>query len=322
MNIVITGGHGFLGQKLCHQLLAQGLYLPSGEHRTVSSLVLSDIQPAGIPSSDDRVTSVLGDSSDTAILQQLITATTDVVFHLAAVVSGQAEQEFDVGMRINLDGTRHLLEHCRSLGTKPMVVFASSTAVYGGTLPETLTDQTTPVPQSSYGTQKLMGEMMVNDFSRKGFIDGRALRLPTVVVRPGKPNAAASSFASSIIREPMNGEAAVCPVPTETRLWITSPDRVIDNIIHSTSITADKLGDSRSIALPGISVTVQNMLDALANDVGSAARELVTLKYDPNIDNIVQTWPGNISTDRANALGFGCDTDFSSMIQQHLKIDQ
>ena len=321
MKIVITGGHGFLGQKLCDQLLDKGITLPSGDHHTVSSLVLSDIQASAAEPADSRVTSVVGDSSDPAVLEQLIDAEVNAVFHLAAVVSGQAEQEFDVGMRVNLDGTRHLLERCKALGTQPLVVFASSTAVYGGALPETLTDQTTPVPQSSYGTQKLMGEMLVNDLSRKGYIDGRALRLPTVVVRPGKPNAAASSFASGIIREPMNGESANCPVPASTRLWITSPARVIDNILHSTSVPAELLGDSRSVALPGISVTVQTMLDTLEQVVGTDARQRVTLDYDPVIDAIVKTWPGNIATERADALGFTGDTDFSSIVRQHQQLN-
>lgn len=296
--------------------------MPNGESHPVTRVLLSDIQASTTAPDDPRVQSVVGDSSDTASLNTIITPDTHVIFHLAAVVSGQAEREFDVGMRVNLDGTRHLLEHCRALGTRPMVIFASSTAVYGGELPYTLTDDTTPKPQSSYGTQKLMGEMMVNDFSRKGYIDGRALRLPTVVVRPGKPNAAASSFASSIIREPMNGESAVCPVETDTRLWITSPGTVIDNIIHSTSIPAEQLGDSRSLALPGICVTVQTMLDTLASEIGETARGLVSLSYDPNIDAIVRTWPGEITTARANALGFTADEDFPAIVRQHQQYNQ
>jgi len=240
------------------------------------------------------------------------------VFHLAAIVSGQAEQEFELGMKINLDGTRNLLEACRTKESTPVFVYASSCAVYGGDMPEILQDDTLPNPQTSYGAQKFMGEILVNDYSRKGFLDGRSLRLPTVTVRPGKPNAAASSFASGIIREPLNGEATNCPVRDDTLVWITSPGSVVKNIIHAAKIRAEQMGDSRSIALPGLTVSVGDMLASLERVAGANVRGLVSSKPEPRIEKIVYGWPGRFVTAKADELGFIRDTGFDEIVQNYV----
>src|SRR5208283_5052142 len=224
MRIVITGGCGFLGRRLALLLLDKGC--KSG---TIDEMVLFDNAPSALPLPDDdrRVHVVTGDIADRATVRNLIAPGTDAVFHLAAIVSGQAEADTDLGYRVNLDGTRAVLEACRALGTCPRLVFASSLAVYGGALPPAVGEDTPLTPQTSYGTQKAIGELLVNDYSRKRFVDGRVLRLPTVVVRPGRPNRAASTFASSIIREPLSGQEAVCPVSPDTVMALASPRRIV-----------------------------------------------------------------------------------------------
>ena len=212
MRIVITGGAGFLGQRLARRLLERGSLTDArGQSRKIGEIVLLDVVPATLPA-DSRLTSVAGDLADPAVVDRVLTRDTDTVFHLAAVVSGQAEADFDIGMRVNLDATRLLLERCRTMAAPPKFVFTSSLAVFGGPVPDPVTDDAPVTPQASYGAQKLIGEYLVYDMTRKGFLDGRSLRLPTVTVRPGKPNKAASSFASGIIREPLAGVDAICPV--------------------------------------------------------------------------------------------------------------
>src|SRR5438874_13283650 len=255
MRIVITGGAGFLGSRLARALLARdSLTDARGEARHLRELVLVDVVPAAV--ADTRVTAVTGDLSDPALIERTVTPDTDSIFHLAAVVSGQAESEFDVGMRVNVDATRALLERCRRIAQPPKVVFTSSLAVFGGPLPDPVPDDAPVTPQTSYGAQKAIGEFLVYDVTRKGYIDGRSLRLPTITVRPGKPNKAASSFASGIIREPLNGQPAECPVSREVRLWLLSPRRVIDALIAGLNLPGEKLGKNRVVNLPGISVTV------------------------------------------------------------------
>ena len=225
MRIVITGGCGFLGRRVALRLL---------ERPDIDELVLFDNAPSALPLPEDRrLTPVTGDIADRATVRGVITPGTDSVFHLAAVVSGEAEADTDLGYRVNLDGTRAVLNACRALRTCPRVVFASSLAVYGGALPPVVGDDTALAPQTSYGAQKAIGELLVNDYTRKGFIDGRAVRLPTVVVRPGRPNRAASSFASSMIREPLSGVEAVCPVSPDTVMALASPRRVVDGLLRA-----------------------------------------------------------------------------------------
>ncbi|WP_313067444.1 D-erythronate dehydrogenase, partial [Achromobacter animicus] len=263
MKILITGGAGFLGQRLARKLLERGtLALEGGKPQTITQIDLLDVVKTDALQ-DPRVRSLEGDIADPAVLRQAIDTETRAIFHLAAIVSGQAEADFDLGMRINLDASRALLDACRALGHKPRVIFTSSVAVYGGNLPDTVRDDTALNPQSSYGTQKAIAELLLADYTRRGFVDGRVLRLPTISVRPGRPNAAASSFASGIIREPLNGEPAVCPVGADTRLWLLSPRGAIAALIAGCELDADAMADRTPINLPGVSVTAAEMAQAL-----------------------------------------------------------
>jgi len=246
----------------------------------------------------------------------------DTIFHLAAVVSGGAEADFDLGYRVNLDGTRLLLEACRKLARPPKVVFASSVAAFGGVLPEVLDDSTTPTPQTSYGTQKVIGEYLIADFTRKGMIDGRSLRLPTIVVRPGKPNLAASSFASGIIREPLAGVAAECPVPDSTGVWILSPRRVVEAFLHAHDLPSGAWPSSRVVNLPGITLTVREMIDAMGRVAGREAVDRVKFVPDPRIQGIVKTWPVRFRTERALAMGFKPDNDFETIVREHVDFEK
>ncbi|WLI90898.1 SDR family oxidoreductase [Massilia sp. R2A-15] len=315
MKVLITGGAGFLGQRLARALLKRGQLSDSqGQPRTIDELVLVDVV-AGNDFGDPRVRVVTGDISDAALLRELVDERTQSIFHLAAIVSGAAEADFDLGMRINLDASRALLDACRLRGHRPKVVFTSSVAVYGGKLPALVRDDTALNPQSSYGAQKAIGELLLNDYSRRGFVDGRVLRLPTISVRPGKPNKAASSFASGIIREPLNGEAAVCPVSPDLRLWLLSPRGAIESLIAGHELDGPALGMSRTINLPGISVSVGEMVEALGKVAGPEAVARITFAPDPAIERIVNSWPGAWDTARAKALGLVADPDFESIIR-------
>lgn len=316
MKVVITGGAGFLGQRLISGMLERGELTDStGARRAISEIVAVDqVEAPAAP----RVRSAVGDVGDSAFIAGVVKGA-DSVFHLAAVVSGAAEADFDLGMRVNLDGTRGLLDALRREGRTPKVVFASSVAVFGGALPDTVTDATTPAPQSSYGVQKLVGELLLGDYSRKGMIDGRAVRLPTIVVRPGKPNAAASSFASGIIREPLAGVEAQCPVGPDTSMWLMSPAAAIANLLHAHELPAAHWKGPRALSLPGISVSVREMLDALARTGGEAARARVKMQPDPRIQAIVLGWPARFDTARADAMGFVRDADFETIVRDYAK---
>ncbi|CAB5667550.1 D-erythronate dehydrogenase [Aeromonas dhakensis] len=309
MQIIITGGGGFLGQKLARALLHSSL--------PFSELLLVDIQePPAL--ADPRVRCLQADLTAPGVAESLISERTAVVYHLAAIVSSHAEQDFDLGWQVNLDTTRSLLEACRHTRPGIRFIFTSSLAVYGGPLPELVNDGTALTPTSSYGAQKAMGELLVNDYSRKGYVDGLALRLPTICVRPGKPNRAASSFVSSIIREPLQGENALCPVSPELRLWLSSPATVVANFLLAATLPR---GDARSINLPGISVTVGEMLTALTQAGGQAARDRVQFAADPAIERIVASWPGRIDNQRATALGFMADRTFADIIDSFITHD-
>jgi nucleoside-diphosphate-sugar epimerase len=314
MKIVITGGAGFLGQRLARRLLDKGAL----DGQSIEQIVLLDVVVANGPD-DARIRAVQGDIADPSFLKNFIESDVGAVFHLAAIVSGQAEADFDLGMKVNLDASRHLLEACRAAGHVPRVVFTSSVAVYGGDLPAVVRDDTALTPRSSYGAQKAMAELLLSDFSRKGFVDGRILRLPTIVVRPGKPNKAASSFASGIIREPLNGEEAICPVGPDTRLWLLSPRRAIEALIHGGEIASEQLGDARAVNLPGLSVTVAEMVAALGRVAGPEAVARIRFEPDAAIAGIVGGWPGAWRTSRAKALGFQGDADFDSVIRAYVE---
>lgn len=318
MNILITGAAGFLGHRLARSLAAKSRLTGSNNQPlAIDEIRLLDAVP--IPPIDDpRVRIITGDLASPAVVEPAIDADTVAVFHLAAVVSGGAEADFELGMRVNLDGTRLLLDICRRRGTRPRVVFASSVAVYGGDLPEVVTDDTRLAPQSSYGTQKAIGELLVNDYSRRGFIDGRALRLPTISVRPGRPNSALSSFASGIVREPLNGEEAVCPVSPDMVLWLLSPEAVNEAFIHAHNLDGAALGTNRSIILPGLAVPVSEMVAALERVAGADVAARVKWERSPEVERVANTWPGRLDDSRARGLGFRADTCFDDIILQHI----
>jgi len=321
MRIVITGGAGFLGVRLARAILARETLTDArGDARRIREVVLLDVvTPPDL--GDSRVRGVAGDLADPAMIERVVAADTDSVFHLAAVVSGQAEADFDIGMRVNLDATRLLLERCRKLAAPPKFVFASSLAVFGGPLPDPVTDDAPVTPQASYGTQKAIGELLVYDMTRKGFIDGRSLRLPTVTVRPGKPNKAASSFASGIIREPLSGVDAICPVARTTRMWVTSPRTVIANIIMGHEAPAAAFAHTRSVNVPGMLVPVEDMVTALRRVAGDAVAARVKWQFDPAIDRIVATWPANFAPRLGPALGMTADSDFDAIVRAYIADD-
>lgn len=318
MRIVITGGSGFLGQRLARAILDRdALTNAEGDRREVREIVLVDVvEPQ--PIADDRVRSLTGDLASDTLIARAFGQPVDSVFHLAAVVSGEAEQDFDKGWRVNVDGTRHWLEASRRSGGVPKFVFTSSAAVFGGELPPVLPDSQQVTPQSSYGAQKAVGELYVHDYTRKGLVDGRSLRLPTVSVRPGKPNKAASSFASGIIREPLNGAAAVCPVPLETVMSLISPRHVIANLIVGHEAPATAFGPVRTVNVPCISLSVDEMLQALRRVAGDAVADRVTFTLDPAIDRIVRTWPRDFEATLGRRLGMRADADFDSVIRQYI----
>ncbi|HEX4331944.1 MAG TPA: D-erythronate dehydrogenase [Usitatibacter sp.] len=308
MNILITGGGGFLGSRLARALRARD---------ASARITLLDV--AFPPGLERDFTCVTGDLATRATIDKALGTDTGSIFHLAAVVSGGAEADFDLGYRVNMDGTHALLEAARGLGKPPRIVYASSVAAFGGVLPDVLDDSTTPAPQTSYGTQKVIGEYLVADYTRKGFIDGRSLRLPTIVVRPGKPNLAASSFASGIIREPVAGVECACPVPDSTGVWILSPRRAVEAFVHAHDLPGSRWPTTRVVNLPGITLTVREMLDAMGRVAGSEAVSRVKFVPDARIQGIVKTWPVRFATSRALAMGFKADADFESIVRDHLE---
>jgi len=321
MNVLITGGAGFLGQKLAKQLLIHGSLKDSeGKDQKIDQLILVDVVKAN-DFGDERVKVIAGDISSPQLMQQLITADIQSIFHLAAIVSGQAEADFDLGMRINLDAARILLETCRSVGHKPKIIFTSSVAVYGGVLPELVLDTTALNPQSSYGAQKAICELLLNDYTRKGFVDGRVLRLPTISVRPGAPNKAASSFASGIIREPLNGVPSICPVSPDLRIWLLSPRYAIESLIAGHNLHSSALGLNKSINLPGISVSVGEMIESLRTVAGEEVASRISIEPDSKVEAIVRSWPGAWDDTRARALGLKADADFVSVIKAYIQDD-
>jgi len=321
MRIVITGGAGFLGVRLARALLARDTLTDAkGVARPLRELVLLDVAPPP-DLGDRRVRAVTADLADRDVIERAVTADTDSIFHLAAVVSGQAEADFDIGMRVNLDATRLLLERCRRLAAPPKFVFASSLAVFGGPLPDPVPDDAPLTPQASYGTQKAIGELLVYDMTRKGFVDGRSLRLPTVTVRPGKPNKAASSFASGIIREPLAGVDAICPVARSTKMWVTSPRTVVANIVKGHEAPASAFAHTRSVNVPGFLVPVEDMVAALRKVAGDEVADRVKWEFDPPIDRIVSTWASNFAPKLGYALGMKSDKDFEGIVRAYVADD-
>ncbi len=322
MKVLVTGGGGFLGRQLAETLAGAGkidLADASGAIRSqpIDTITCFDVVKG---SAQGRgIVNVAGDITDASTVAGLVDRDTGVVIHLAAVVSGTAEADFDLGMRVNLDGTRHLLEACRQLGHQPRLLFSSSIAVFGGDLPPTVTDATTPTPQGSYGIQKLMAELLVQDYTRKGFIDGRSVRVPTVVVRPGAPNGAASGFASGIIREPLAGVEAILPVPPATEMWIASPRAVIGMFLHALALSPADWGWHRSLNLPGLVASMEQELAELRAVAGAEVVARVKHQPDEAVMKLVRTWAARFDTSRAKAMGFKADADCAAIVRAYVE---
>jgi nucleoside-diphosphate-sugar epimerase len=328
MNIVITGGAGFLGARLARELLARGqLSLAGSPAQNIQTITLMDrVAPPADLAADSRIRGVVGDLNQllesNAAAAPVLTAQHAIIFHMAAAVSGECEADFDLGMRSNVDATRALLEACRTLKTCPSVVFASSLAVFGNSpeqpLPAVVDDRTLPTPQNSYGIQKFIGEQLVADYARKGFIRGRNVRLMTVSVRPGTPNGAASSFLSGMIREPLAGLRASCPVPPETAFALSSPARTIEGLLRAAEASDTEWGARTAVNLPALTTTAGDMAAALEKLAGKAVADLIDWTPDPAIARIVTSWPARIEAARARALGLQPDRDFESIIAAYL----
>ncbi len=321
LNVVITGGAGFIGQALARQLLQRGeLTGPGGQPEKLGQLTLFDTVQAH-DFGDDRVRVVVGDIGDQAEVRLLIGQDTHSVFHLAAVVSSGAEADFDLGYRVNLAGTRNVLEACRAQDIQPRVVFASSVAVYGGALPAAVTDQTPQRPTTSYGAQKLMGELMVNDYTRKGYIDGRSVRLPTIMIRPGKPNKAASTWASSIVREPLSGVDVICPVSPDSMMVCLSPRRTVDAFIRLHELPGDALGVDRAMLLNGIAASAGEIAAAMERNTGNRKVGKIIWEQDAQIQKIVNGWPRALAGERSTALGFSVDQNIDEIVRFFIEDD-
>lgn len=325
MNLLITGGAGFLGARLARTLLARGaIALCGGAAMPITQLTLTDrVPPPEDLASDPRVRFVGGDLLELALEGTLPERGTDAVFHLAAAVSAECEADFDLGMRSNLDTTRALLEACRALGTRPLFVFASSLAVFGSVpgkgLPAVIDDDTLPTPQSSYGIQKFIGEQLVADYARKGFVSGRSVRLMSVSVRPGRPNGAASGFLSGMIREPLAGVRAQVPVPAETPVALASPARTIEGIVRAAETSDETWGPLTAVNLPSLRTSVGEMAQALERVAGPSAAALLDWTPDPVIHRVVSSWPGDVRATRANALGLRPDPSFEAIVRDYVR---
>jgi D-erythronate 2-dehydrogenase len=327
VNVVITGGAGFLGSRLARELLAAGsLEVAGSQARPLSRVTLIDrvAAPADL-AADERVAAIRGDLGELAGpggAGRDALAGADVIFHLAAAVSGECEADFDLGMRSNLHATESLLAACREFGTNPVVVYSSSVAVFGGSdehpLPAVVDDQTLPNPQTSYGTQKFIGEQLLADYTRKGFLRGRAIRLMTVTVRPGRPNAAASGFLSGIIREPLAGQRAICPVDPETEVALASPAKTVEGLLCAATSSEEAWGGRTAVNLPALTVSVADMAAALERVAGPEVSALIDWVPDPVVARMFATWPGRVRSGRAARLGLTPDPDFASIIDLHL----
>ncbi|MDU8909802.1 D-erythronate dehydrogenase [Aestuariicoccus sp. MJ-SS9] len=315
MNILILGGGGVIGQKLGRALLRRGHL----RGRDIASLTLADVvDPAPV----EGARSLTCDIADPASVAAAIPEGTDVIFLLAAIVSAHAEEEFDAGMSINLMGTLNVLNRCRALGTKPVVVFSSSIAVYGGEVPDPILDHTLLNPQTSYGTQKAIGELLLNDFSRKGFVDGRGFRLPTISVRPGKPNRAASSFMSSILREPLNGQEAVCPVTEDFAHYYLSPRRCVENLILGAELAEADLGQNRNMMMPGRMWTIAQLIEAMTAVAGPEPARLIRWEQQPEVERIVKGWRFDLRPEKSVKLGLSADDSFEDNIRFYIEDDR
>jgi len=319
MHILIIGAAGMVGRKLTAALLAQGRI---GD-RPIARLTLADVVAPQGPAAAVPVETRAADLSAPGTAEALVAARPDLIFHLAAIVSGEAEADFDKGYRINLDGTRFLLEAVRQEGLRepyrPRLVFTSSIAVFGEPLPPAIPDDQAHTPLTSYGTQKAICELLLADYSRRGFVDGIGIRLPTIVVRPGKPNKAASGFFSGIIREPLAGMEAVLPVDESVRHWFASPRAAIGFLLHAAALDTAPLAQRRNLTMPGLSATVGEEIAALERLAGPRAAALIRREPDETVARIVAGWPQNFDARRAAALGFRAETSFEDIVRAHIE---
>ena len=303
VSTLVIGAGGMIGRKLTERLRDQ-------------ELILHDVVPFD-------GASVVSDLSTPGEAEKLIASRPQLIFHLAAVVSGEAEADFEKGYRVNLDGTRLLFEAIRKANEaasyRPRVVFTSSIAVFGAPFPDAIGDEFLNAPLTSYGTQKAIGELLLSDYSRRGFFDGIGIRLPTVCVRPGRPNKAASGFFSGIIREPLSGQEAVLPVPETVRHWFCSPRAAVGFLLHAARMKTEQLGNRRNLSMPGVSATVGEQIEALRKVAGEKAARLIRREPDPTILRIVEGWPRNFDARRALGLGFRPDHSFEEIIRIHIE---
>jgi nucleoside-diphosphate-sugar epimerase len=316
MRILITGAAGMVGRKLVARLALDGEL----RGQRITALDLHDIVPAEAPAlAGVEVNVHASDLARAGVAEALVAAKPDVVFHLAGVVSGEAEANFDLGYRVNLDGTRALFDAVRLGGHKPRVVFTSSIAVFGAPFPDVIADEFHPTPLTSYGTQKLIGEALLADYTRRGFFDGVGIRLPTICVRPGKPNKAASGFFSGIIREPLAGQEAVLPVPRSVVHTHASPRSAVNFLIHAAEIDGESIGPRRNLTMPGVGVTVGEQIEALRRIAGDKAAALIREEPDETIWAIVRNWPTRFEAKRARELGFKAEESFDEIVKAHIE---
>ena len=312
MHVAVTGAAGMIGRKLVARLVEDGrLGDAELERLTLMDVVAPDPPPQG--------TAFAGDLADPATAQRLVDGQPDVIVHLAAVVSGEAEADFDKGYRVNLDGTRTLLETIRAAAYRPRVVLASSIAVFGAPLPTPIPEDFATLPLTSYGTQKAIDELLLADYSRRGFVDGVGIRLPTICIRPGAPNKAASGFFSNILREPLVGKEAVLPVPETVRHWHASPRSAVGFCLRAATVDTELIGPRRTLSMPGLSATVGEQIEALRRVGGEAAVRLIRHEPDPQIMEMVGSWAAALDASRAERLGFVAETSFDEIIRVHLE---
>ncbi|MFO1130510.1 MAG: D-erythronate dehydrogenase [Hyphomicrobiales bacterium] len=318
MNILVIGGGGMVGVKLINRLARDGRLGDAPITKIIRHDVVLSPPP---PASAFPIETLIGDLSTPGEAEKLVALKPDVIFHLAAIVSGEAEADFEKGYRINLDGTRYLFEAIRKAGGgyRPKVIFTSSIAVFGAPFPDAIPDEFFNTPLTSYGTQKTICELLLADYSRRGFFDGVGLRFPTICVRPGKPNLAASGFFSNIIREPLAGQEAVLPVPEDVRHWHASPRAAVGFLIHAATMDTAALGARRNVTLPGVSCTVGEQIEALRKVAGD--KVVARIRREPNetIMKIVAGWPRNFEAKRGRELGFKAENSFEDIIRVHIE---
>jgi nucleoside-diphosphate-sugar epimerase len=316
MHVLIIGAAGMVGRKLTERLVRDGRLGAA----PITAMTLTDVIVPDRPEAPFPIVALQGDLSVPGEAERLIAARPGAIFHLAAIVSGEAEADFEKGYRINLDGTRYLFDAIRLIGGgyKPRMVFTSSIAVFGAPFPEAIGDEFFTTPLTSYGTQKAMGELLLADYSRRGFFDGVGIRLPTICVRPGKPNKAASGFFSNIIREPLAGHEAVLPVDEDVRHWHASPRSAVGFLIHAATMDTAPLGARRNLTMPGLSVTVGEQIEALRRVAGDGVVARIRREPDQTIRGIVAGWPRNFDASRAESFGFTAEKTFDEIIRVHI----